>query len=485
MPSHLPTISETISVHFEIRPISQSVAAVTSTRVQRLVLAALASAVIGACGQPDYLSTEELMDPQTCQDCHPKHYREWSGSMHAYAADDPVFLAMNQRGQDETDGELGDFCVKCHAPMAVHTGATVDGLNLAELPQSQKGVTCYFCHNVKAVEGTHNNPLVLADDKVMRGGVSDPVANDAHPTAYSTLHDRNSMESSALCGSCHDIVTQAGVHLERTFSEWQETVFASDIPQAHLSCSKCHMVGDVDGVIADVPGVPLRKPKDHAFPGVDVALTEWPEIDAQLMGIERDLFAAVTPKLCAEPPGPLSFTYILDNVFAGHMLPTGAAADRRGWVEIIAYDDSDQVVFQSGVVAEGQPVAELPGLGDDQLWQIRDFARDGSGAEAHMFWDVREVDSQLLLPAVTNDPGDPRFSHSVQRTYNMVLASAPARVTARMRLRPVGLDVLDDLIASGHLDAVYRDRIRTFDLVGTALEWRTDHGLGCIDPTTP
>ena len=51
--------------------------------------------------------------------------------MHAYAAEDPVFLAMNQRLQRETGGALGDFCVRCHAPMAVREGATRDGLDLA------------------------------------------------------------------------------------------------------------------------------------------------------------------------------------------------------------------------------------------------------------------------------------------------------------------------------------------------------------------
>jgi len=55
------------------------------------------------------LSTEELMKPEACQSCHPEHYRQWSGSMHAYAALDPGFLAMNKRGQRETNGELGDF----------------------------------------------------------------------------------------------------------------------------------------------------------------------------------------------------------------------------------------------------------------------------------------------------------------------------------------------------------------------------------------
>src|SRR5262245_36528104 len=69
---------------------------------------------------------EELVDSRTCMECHEDHYREWSGSMHAYASDDPVFLAMNARGQRETDGELGDFCVQCHAPMALREGATTD-----------------------------------------------------------------------------------------------------------------------------------------------------------------------------------------------------------------------------------------------------------------------------------------------------------------------------------------------------------------------
>ena len=73
--------------------------------------------------------------------------------MHAYAAEDPVFLAMNARGQRETNGALGDFCVKCHAPLAVELGLTTDGLNLGEIPPHLAGVTCFFCHTVESVEG--------------------------------------------------------------------------------------------------------------------------------------------------------------------------------------------------------------------------------------------------------------------------------------------------------------------------------------------
>src|SRR5262245_62072974 len=81
------------------------------------------------------LSRAELLDPTSCQKCHADHYKDWSGSMHAYASDDPVFIAMNKRGQRETNGALGAFCVNCHAPMAVNEKATTDGLNLADVPQ--------------------------------------------------------------------------------------------------------------------------------------------------------------------------------------------------------------------------------------------------------------------------------------------------------------------------------------------------------------
>jgi hypothetical protein len=55
------------------------------------------------------------------------------------------------------------------------------------------------------------------------------------------------------------------------------------------------------------------------------------------------------------------------------------------------------------------------------------------------------------------------------------LSAMPDRVTARIKIRPVGLDVIDDLIESGDLDPLVRDEIPTFD-VGRSetLEWTAD-----------
>nr|MBA3457581.1 hypothetical protein [Deltaproteobacteria bacterium] len=123
------------------------------------VIAALA---LAACDDDKY-SVERLQDPNTCSTCHPTHFTEWSGSMHAYASTDPVFIAMHKRGQRETGGELGTFCVNCHAPMAVANGTitsdNVATFDISTLPPAETGITCYFCHNADKVTRDHDNGL--------------------------------------------------------------------------------------------------------------------------------------------------------------------------------------------------------------------------------------------------------------------------------------------------------------------------------------
>ena len=135
-----------------------------------LVALVAGAALIAACSGEEEeatLTREQLLDPTTCANCHAEHYREWSGSMHAYAAEDPVFLAMNARFQRESDGseEAKSFCVKCHAPLAVHEGATVDGLNLPEVPSHLKGITCYSSTTSSTSRGrTTTRSLAHGDD---------------------------------------------------------------------------------------------------------------------------------------------------------------------------------------------------------------------------------------------------------------------------------------------------------------------------------
>jgi hypothetical protein len=395
------------------------------------------------------LDPPALGDPATCEGCHPDHVREWAGSMHAYASDDPVFLAMNRLGQRATDGALGDFCVRCHAPFA-------DGRAVEELPRAERGVTCAACHQVAEVIALHNGGLRWSRDDVMRGAIDDPVDTPAHESASSSLVDVRSLESSAMCGACHDVIAPSGVAVERTYAEWSESVFAR--PDIGLSCAGCHMPGRAAPAAF---GERSRRVHDHRLAAVDVALTPWPGVDEQVAAIQRDLDAVLAAKLCAQPDaGGTRFYVTLDNVQGGHAFPSGVTHARRAWVEL---------------VADG---AVVPFDGDD-AWVLGSRFVDDDGAEVAHVWDATAIESTLLPPAVTLDPTDPAYYHAVTRSF--LVPGEPEVVRVVVRLQPVGVDVLDALIAAGELDPAVRDAMPTFELGGTAKEWQRarDGRAGC------
>jgi hypothetical protein len=437
---------------------------------------------LGACGD-DKLSVEELRDPSTCAECHLEHYTQWSGSMHAYASDDPVFVAMNKRGQRETNGALGDFCINCHAPMAKQLGFT-DFANFAPeaLPPAARGITCYFCHNVKDVTSTHDNGFVLASDQTMRGGVKDPVGTSAHHSKYDVLMDSD-LNQSELCGSCHDIIVPASINgradvaLERTFAEWKGTFFSSsDKPTLHLTCGACHMRSSRLAPIADAPGVKPRMGgfHTHTMAGVDVALTPFPEAEAQLAAVHDILnpsieivgpvpLAGTQPGgICVTPQDGGIITVRVDSISVGHSWPSGAAQDRRTWLELIAYDAGGTPLLQSGVV----PVGMDPEVADPGVFGFWDRTFKADNTPAHFFWDVDHIDSRLLLaPSVPKE--------DVSKTARFILGAAWAnveRVTARFRVNPLPYAMLDDLIASGDLAPAIRARVTTLE-VGAPTVW--------------
>jgi hypothetical protein len=425
------------------------------------------------------LTRAELLDPAACQRCHPQQFSDWSGSMHAYAAEDPVFLAMHERGQRESNGALGDFCVRCHAPVAVAEGALADPLAVAKLPAPLKGVTCYFCHATASIEGTHNNPLQLAADGTLFGPFRDPVASTPHKSSYSALFDVARAESAAACGSCHDIVNRHGVAVERTFLEWQSTLFVD--PKLGQTCVRCHM-NQSQGPASTTSTGKVRSLGSHALPGVDVALTPFPQADAQKQLVQNLLDTTLSGTLCLTDALKIEVT--VDNVAAGHFVPSGATSDRRLWAEVIAYR-GDQVLYPSGVVpADGS----IDSTTDPDLWLIRDCLTDENDHPVHMFWDAAKVVTNSIpgpVKQVFTDPSTYTRSH-VRYVYpgTGALPAKPDRISLRVLLKPIGDDILTDLVASGDLDDAIARRIPQFEFSAAKLEWTAGTGKAPTDAQT-
>lgn len=446
----------------------------------------------------------ELLKPEACASCHPAQFTEWQGSMHAYAAKDPVFRAMNARGQEETDGKLGTFCVSCHAPVAVAYGLTTDGLNLEQLPSEYQGITCYFCHNVESVAGDHNNPLNLAKDGLMRGPFADPVATSAHRSGFSSYLDRQDPNSSRLCGACHDVVidahalgsspTRLDVPLEQTYQEWQRTLFNQSSATGGLNCNGCHMpISTSRETSADPSAVgaelPRRQSRRHDFEGVDQALVEFPGVERQRKLVEQFLDSSLLGEVCVSRDGVLGIT--IENT-AGHHWPSGATFDRLAWLDVRAYD-SNGLVFatiepeagfrvsserDAGQSLDGSPLDASnvsdaaqgfdasPGSGElpsaSAMYTVAaptltSTVSKLNGEPAHFFWEVAKVDSDSSLPGVvTRDPLSPDF-HVERRVWQLDTRQlgfdSLVEVHLTVRLRPIKDAVMSELVASGHLSA--------------------------------
>jgi hypothetical protein len=443
-----------------------------------VVVLGLGATALAACSGSvtPSIDREALRDPAACQACHPAQFAEWSGSMHAYASDDPVFLAMNTRAQRETVGATGKFCVNCHAPLAVREGLTTDGLNLATVPQAKKGVTCYFCHATESLTGTHDNPLVLATDGALFGPFGDPAPGTPHAATASALFDDTRPESAAFCGSCHDIVNQQGAHLERTYQEWQGTLFSQ--PGKGLSCNACHMDGS-DGPASTIT-TRTRRLHRHDFPAVDLATSAFPNVDAQRARAQELLDSSVQSTLCWNTRTS-QIEVTLDNVGAGHGFPSGATPDRRAWVEVTAFAGG-QPIYSSG----GAAASPLEDSVDPDLWLVRDCLFDAAGTERRMFWQAATVVDNQLPGALTANITDPKsFMSHRQRTFPSVagqgLSATPDRITLQVHLQAIGDDVLADLVASGDLDAAIPPQIAKYALAGAALEWTPSTATAELD----
>lgn len=393
--------------------------------------------------------------------------------MHAYAADDPVFRALNTLMQREVGPEQQTFCLQCHAPMAVRLGRPTDFASLDANPKL-KGVTCYFCHAVDTTNGSNNNPLVLGDG-TMRGGIKDPIDSKFHRAEYSLRFDGARDGQPALCGPCHDIVTAHGAHIERTFKEWADSRFGVG-EQTKVTCGTCHMK-EREAPASVVSGSPVRKVHDHSMVGVDVALTPFPQKVEQRKMVEAFLDDAVNARLCVNEDVTTSTANVevtLKTEVVGHAWPSGSNQDRRAWIELTAFRGGS-VIFESGHIPDGVAVEAAR---DANLFLLRDHDFDTQGVETELFWRTARFESKQLLPQRTSNPARPGYDNAVRTNYP--LAAMPDRVTMAVKLRAIDFDLIETLEKEGVLDRRSFDPLPTFTLGKTKIEWTAASAGPCV-----
>lgn len=273
-------------------------------------------------------------------------YGEWSASMMGLAGRDPIFhaqIAWEAQHHPDLADQAGNFCTRCHQAGAQRQFHLDNGQDAAEnlpviFPPDQKpkgplfstaytylepkqtidaatkygalardGVTCTICHQIEAdglgTEASFTGNFKYPDHP---GLVYGPFATeDIKPylmeqaIGVKPVHGPQ-MKDSALCGSCHTVITPVvtehqtankeyrTAYEQSTFVEWLNSSFSGRTGTQGQSCQDCHMPSrlpddPVDGtakplteIIANVETAWLP-PLDNRAP--DTAITPEPKKD--------------------------------------------------------------------------------------------------------------------------------------------------------------------------------------------------------------
>jgi hypothetical protein len=212
---------------------------------------------------------------------------EWEMSAHARASTGARYRKMR-----DSAGPAGAGCDDCHTPLAKR--ARPGDLAIAE------GVTCEVCHNIKSIQVRHAGAgFELSFGRVKYGPLCDAKDHYFHRMGCSPLHAQ-----SLLCAGCHlyyrSLPGGGELPVFTEYDEWNEG------PYQARPCQSCHMPGSRVEV-AD--GFGIRE---------DVGHHGW-------LGRKGDLRARAlnASASISEAGGKLAVEVRVDNVGAGHFVPSG------------------------------------------------------------------------------------------------------------------------------------------------------------------
>jgi hypothetical protein len=397
--------------------------------------------------------------PSECAGCHEKEYKEWTGSVHHLAFQDPVYQGELNKAVKAVGHEVTRQCEGCHSPAGMVTGE-IKGAGLAGLsPMALAGVSCDVCHSVSGV--THwqtpsrepeNGSFILTPGietkegvKLLKRGPNKPkdgCGGGFHECVESGLHLR-----AELCASCHQVYHyDAHFPIEATYLEWKHGPYA----QKNILCQDCHMV---DLQTFKNSAERFIKPDDaqyrHYFNGANYLLTYLAAGAAKKAG-DKELaenlmkqYAMSVERLKSAGDLEISPVYSggklqeimvrVRNVRAGHNLPTSLTNVRQMWLEITAKDEKGRVIMTSGTV---KPDGTLPE-------NIRLFNSTGMGNDFHF-----AIDPWVVTAFSRHDTIPPKGYKDVYYGVNVPGGVAKLTVEAKLRYRQADQKVAEALLAA-------------------------------------
>jgi len=330
---------------------------------------------------------------------------DWSNSMMANASKDPFWrakVASELQRNPHLATVINDKCTQCHAPMANYeivenqgedieifgSGGVLD-TNHAMHDAALNGVSCTLCHQISddASLGTldgFSGHYKINNSKTIYGQFDNVSINPMfNNTGYTPTYGAH-ISTSEMCATCHELSTpfvDANGDIVSTtpdtefpeqtpYTEWENSDFhdAGDTPS---SCQDCHMPTTTSKVSNRPNSLAAREGfAKHHFVGANTTMLTLLRDNAEELGVTSTnlntsisrarsmLQESVTLEIVSAnvTEGILEVKLKLTNN-SGHKTPTSYPS-RRMWLNFQVFDDSNNIVFESGAINADGSIAE-------------------------------------------------------------------------------------------------------------------------------
>lgn len=322
-----------------------------------------------------------------CRSCHPRHFREWLGSVHAFARRDFTLPHGSFAPRSEFEREVEDQnCSGCHG------GSLVDLLGRDPLRHpvrldhgAERTISCTVCHQITESLQAHVSGVSNSEHDCDPRSPEERMAHSFHQNTKPV----DLLRRTEFCGPCHELKAPNGLQVERTFSQF----LASDYTQRRITCTTCHMTSYGGTVVSG--GEFREQVHRHDIIGTDVFANPVPALGSQRRRVASFLSAAASLFVHVPPvvvPGKeLELDVDVVNSGAGHNFPAGFPAERRLWLEVDVISNSGELLHVSGRSQRLESEEE-----DFQPVVFHDRYLDESGAEVPFWWQATSIEERSL-----------------------------------------------------------------------------------------
>ena len=450
------------------------------------------------------LKPSALAGSATCGNsgCHESIYNEWRASAHGFAAEDVLFLQVQDLLIKEKGVAESRACAGCHDPAALlggtRYGAGSDG---RELPIFEAN-SCITCHSTIETDTNGNGGYVIqAPERYLfeerESGFSGLAARfliRAYPDKHVAEYKRPLYKTSEFCAACHKQVpppgeaTSAGLAQEQNeYDSWKSgRYFHGDNHPDTIECIECHMpLVDSDDPASGDDVDSYRSPDDGKhrshrvlasnmyipatmdIPGGEeqAELTiKWLRGEIEVPEIAHKWTTGPTVEMQIDAPDRISAGDLvniqlhLHNNKTGHDFPAGPLDVLESWIELTVEDNLGNTLMELGADRSISPSIDAP-----VVYKADWYDSQGLPVERHNLWDVVGASYKRTIRSGGSDVVDvpfrcpgiarPRLSESAsqntpgERKSDVVFAInneefTELHVTARLLFRKANPDFL-------------------------------------------